>query len=167
MFDPTVFDNLKVIVEGYIYDLDLEKEISVINRSDMIDLARMSRSYLITFSNIEKSPSSVTFEIEMKHKQLSGELQQKILNPVCHIKLTLQEEINGKEYDELLLRKLKKLWGDEHLIKLFVTKEITSPIKNYQHQYQICFNTTYGEDDIEALLHIVDQSISLLRTMTR
>jgi hypothetical protein len=167
MFDPTVFDNLKVIVEGYIYDLDLEKEISVINRSDMIDLARMSRKFIITYSQVEKESPSVSFEIEMKQKQLSGELQRTINNPGCYLELTFQEEMNGQDYDELLLKKLKRIWGDKHIITLFVTKEITSNLNIFHHRYQVYFQTTFGEDDLEGLLQIVDHSISLLRMMSR
>ncbi|MCV9888442.1 hypothetical protein [Metabacillus halosaccharovorans] len=47
MFDPTVFDNLKVVIEGYIYDMDIDEQISVTDRSDIIDLAKMSRQYSI------------------------------------------------------------------------------------------------------------------------
>jgi hypothetical protein len=45
MFDPTVFDNLKVIIEGAIYDLDLDGELQVVNRRDLVDLANMSRQF--------------------------------------------------------------------------------------------------------------------------
>lgn len=167
MFDPTVFDNLKVIVEGYIYDLDLAKEISVINRNDMIDLSRMSRNYRITYSHVVKKNPSVSLKIEMDQKHLSGELQRTIDNPGCLIELSFNEETVGQDYDELLLKKLKRMWGNEHLVNLFVTKEVTSTTNLFHHRYQIIFQSLFGEDDIENILQIVDYSISLLRTMSR
>ncbi|MDF0725751.1 hypothetical protein PY093_03360 [Cytobacillus sp. S13-E01] len=39
MFDPTIFDNLKVVIEGEVYDLDLTGDFLVTNRSDSIDIA--------------------------------------------------------------------------------------------------------------------------------
>ena len=44
MFDPTVFDNLKVAVENEFYDLDnLDRIIDITNRRDLLDMAVMSR----------------------------------------------------------------------------------------------------------------------------
>ncbi|MCI3923796.1 hypothetical protein MO973_26565 [Paenibacillus sp. TRM 82003] len=47
MFDPTIFDNWKVVAEGAMYDLDREGELEVIGRSDVMDLASLSRSFAI------------------------------------------------------------------------------------------------------------------------
>lgn len=52
MFDPTAFDNLKVIVEGAVYDFDLHGDILVTDRKDMMDLASLSRIYHISFHNL-------------------------------------------------------------------------------------------------------------------
>lgn len=48
MFDPTVFDNWKVVVEGALYDADREGALIVVGREDLIDLAAMSRSFRIS-----------------------------------------------------------------------------------------------------------------------
>ncbi|WP_199619678.1 hypothetical protein [Paenibacillus alkalitolerans] len=50
MFDPTAFDNWKVVVEGALYDLDREGAIAVVGREDLVDLAGMSRSFRISAS---------------------------------------------------------------------------------------------------------------------
>jgi hypothetical protein len=47
MFDPTIYDNLKVVLEGAIYDLDLAGTLNIKNRSDLVDLSVMSRSFRI------------------------------------------------------------------------------------------------------------------------
>lgn len=47
MFDPTIFDNWKVVAEGAVYDLDREGEAEVIDRKDLVDLAGLSRSFHI------------------------------------------------------------------------------------------------------------------------
>ncbi|KKI88703.1 hypothetical protein WQ54_29765 [Bacillus sp. SA1-12] len=164
MFDPTVFDNLKVIVEGYVYDLDLEDMIKVLNRSDIVDLATMTRKFKITFGNEKKKSPSAILEIYMDQDQISGELSQTIEKPGCYIKVLLLEEKRSKTYDELLLRKLKKLW-DEHSIKLLVTEEVTANSEIYYHCYEVNFQRSYGEDDIEDLLQIIDHLRSLLQVM--
>lgn len=49
MFDPTAFDNLKTVLEGAVYDRDLDGTIKVSNRQDLLDIATMNRNFIITF----------------------------------------------------------------------------------------------------------------------
>ncbi|MGW7157847.1 hypothetical protein [Paenibacillus taichungensis] len=50
MFDPTIYDNLKVGFENYLYDLDnLDELISITDRKDQLELARMSRELVLQF----------------------------------------------------------------------------------------------------------------------
>ncbi|MVP00320.1 hypothetical protein [Paenibacillus lutrae] len=60
MFDPTIYENLKVVLEGAVYDLDLSGDILVTNRSDQIDMSTLSRNYAIRFvlQNEEDSHAS-------------------------------------------------------------------------------------------------------------
>ena len=53
MFDPTIYDNLKVVLEGEIYDRDLAGAIQIVDRSDIVDLAIMSRIFIMRFQNRE------------------------------------------------------------------------------------------------------------------
>jgi len=162
MFDPTVFDNLKVVIEGYIYDLDLEGKINVIGRSDIVDLASMVRKYLITIEDVRKSKRSILIEMEIPHRELSGELLETNEKPGCYVTVTFCENNGTHEYDELLLKKLKRSWGKQHFVKLFLTKEITDLSVKYHHKYIVEFQTLFGEDSIDDLINILDHSISLL-----
>ncbi|GIP40358.1 hypothetical protein J31TS4_36380 [Paenibacillus sp. J31TS4] len=47
MFDPTIFDNLKVVLEGKLYELDRQGEALVIGREDRVELAGLSRTFLM------------------------------------------------------------------------------------------------------------------------
>lgn len=47
MFDPTIFDNWKVVFEGAMYDLDREGEVEIVSRADLVDLATVSRMFRI------------------------------------------------------------------------------------------------------------------------
>ncbi|APH04685.1 hypothetical protein [Bacillus weihaiensis] len=163
MFDPTVFDNLKVVIEGYIYDLDLEKELSVTNRSDIVDLATMSRRYSLTFVSSQFRKTYVTIEISMDQEQLAGELLQTITEPGCHVVVSFVEEARSQDYDELFYRKLKKCWGNSHNIHLILMKEKTNTTTKYIHNFNVDFINSFGENNLEKLLNIVDQSISLLK----
>jgi hypothetical protein len=60
MFDPTVFDNLKVVLEGCVYDYDLEEKIAVTGRSDIVDLATLTRTFSVRFTRRHPDVSQVS-----------------------------------------------------------------------------------------------------------
>lgn len=167
MFDPTVFDNLKVVVEGYFYDMDMEHQISVTDRSDIIDLATMSRRYSIAYKGLLNKRKTAKLQIDMPHHELSGELLQTKKNPGCIVTLVFLESKNSEEYDEILYKKLKKYWGDQHSVTLFLTKELTKTSCHYHHKYKVEFQPFFGENDLEELLKIVDHSIAFLGLPSR
>lgn len=163
MFDPTVFDNLKVVIEGYIYDLDLGNEISIIHRSDVIDMATMSRKYSIQFVSDHFRSTFVQVDINMDQQQLAGELLQTINNPGCVVSLTFVENSKSQDYDVFFYKKLKKNWSGNQDVVLISIKEQTMSSTKHIHKYQVNFTSLFGEDDLEELLNIVDHAIHLLR----
>ncbi len=65
MFDPTAYDNLKVILEGLVYDYDLAGEIIVTKRNDLVNLADLSRTFQIHFSLTEDRKQIVDIKMEL------------------------------------------------------------------------------------------------------
>ncbi|MEI0739291.1 hypothetical protein VQ056_26320 [Paenibacillus sp. JTLBN-2024] len=50
MFDPTIFENLKVALENQLYDLDnIDGLIRIIGRDDRLEMSVMSREFAIRF----------------------------------------------------------------------------------------------------------------------
>lgn len=120
MFDPTAFENLKVIVEGAVYDFDLHGDILVTDRKDVMDLASLSRMYSISFQLTEtfKTMVEATFSLSVDAKNLSGEiLEVPQFIPGCEMKLEFsfemeQPEIGCEEIETLL----HSIWGKERMI---------------------------------------------------
>jgi len=74
LFDPTIFDNLKVSLEGALYDLDREGALSVIGREDLVDLASMGRTFRMRFRRPEGvCAGEVTLRSELD--DFAGELR--------------------------------------------------------------------------------------------
>ncbi|PQP87056.1 hypothetical protein CPT76_26000, partial [Paenibacillus sp. AR247] len=62
MFDPSIFDNLKVAVENLVYDLDnLDGVVRVTGRDDRMEMSVMSREFAIRF--VRSGNEAVTAEI--------------------------------------------------------------------------------------------------------
>jgi len=76
MFDPTAFDNMKVVLEGSLYDLDISGEIRVVNREDLVNLARMEREFSITFctEKLEHKNINITYKLNSSGQELYNEL---------------------------------------------------------------------------------------------
>ncbi|MEK1830800.1 hypothetical protein AAAC51_22435 [Priestia megaterium] len=89
MFDPIVFDNLKVVVEGEIYDLDLSGQVSVTNREDFVDLAQFTRTYRISFQPHFCCTASLTLSTDLDniHAELTPSRVEK---PGCTVYIHFQ-----------------------------------------------------------------------------
>lgn len=97
MFDPTIFDNLKVALENHLYDLDnLDRRIRITNRIDRIDLAVLCREFVLQFrlSGDEKVKAEIRLEASLR--DLAWEiLETEGKEPGC--KLTLRFDLQVED----------------------------------------------------------------------
>lgn len=143
MFDPTAFDNLKVIVEGAVYDFDLHGDILVTDRKDMIIFASLSRIYHISFQLTEPFEPLVeaTFSLSVDAKNLSGEiLEVPQFTPGCEMKLAFsfpleQPEVGCEEIETLM----RSIWGKERMIMQKVSYEYNKQAISYHNKVEVLF----------------------------
>lgn len=135
MFDPTIYENIKVVIEGEVYEHDLNGEILIINRKDIVDLATMSRYYSITFQQLNISPVyRATIKLEASSNDLYGEILDKTEQNGCNLLLTIHAPIqNISTVPPLLQEKLASLWGKRPSIQQQFYFEWNE--KNAQQQY--------------------------------
>jgi len=108
MFDPTAFDNMKVIVEGLLYDKDLDGDYLIIDRDDFMNLSKMNREFSITYKkNNVKNKVSCKFTLSATAKDLYSELLTSNEDVGCYVELTFffNKEIEA----EILQRSLMLL----------------------------------------------------------
>jgi hypothetical protein len=75
MFDPTIFENLKVGIENAVYDLDnLDEIIRVTDRKDLLDMATLSRSFSLRFELARPSTTSAEICLETGLRDLAAEI---------------------------------------------------------------------------------------------
>ncbi|MBM7584265.1 hypothetical protein JOC86_000802 [Bacillus pakistanensis] len=106
MFDPTAFDNLKVVLEGAVYDLELNGELKIVNRKDLVDLASLSRTYSIYFHSRIQMAVHAKIELSAGLEELSGELLFKKRERGASIQISYEgkEGCLTKNHYEYLLR---------------------------------------------------------------
>ncbi|WP_078380268.1 hypothetical protein [Sutcliffiella halmapala] len=156
MFDPIVFDNLKVVIEGDIYDLDLEGQLEVVDRKDLVDLATMSRNFTMDFTITGRIIGRL--ELSSNIENIAGELLNRIDRPGCSVKVTFYREINEFNTRNQVLTQWKKdleaIWGKEWGMAFYATVDLEerAPIKL---SAEITFNRLFYEDNIDDLRELV------------
>ncbi|WAA11076.1 hypothetical protein [Fervidibacillus albus] len=75
MFDPTAYENIKVVTEGLLYDYDLNGQMTVLERNDMVNLADLSRTFEMMFvlNQDEKQLLKCKVELSATFNQLAAE----------------------------------------------------------------------------------------------
>lgn len=157
MFDPTIYENVKVVLEGQLYDRDLEGEISIINRKDLVDLASLSRMYEVQFN--ENPQVKVTIGLFADLASFSAEqLQIESGNPGCEINISFDVLISDTEECAKIEEDIRSIWGYRPSIQQKVSfvynheEELTSHI-------QLGFNRRINEDQISDLSELIEYAV--------
>ncbi|PWK13418.1 hypothetical protein [Tumebacillus permanentifrigoris] len=175
MFDPTIFDNLKVVFEGALYDLDHDRRLLVSGREDLVDLAAMARQFRMqvrkpdseVYATLILKSGLIDFAGELRSVRTADEL------PGCeleiHFQLPAEKAARAVENE----RHLQEVWGEvassRHELSTVLMADPASAGKNGLHvaeptipgHYRISlrFRSKIDEDnitDVEPLLqHLV------------
>ncbi len=172
MFDPTIFENLKVIVEGELYDLDLRGEISIIDRNDIVNLATMSRCFSIIFQLLGASPLySAIIKLEAGGEDLYSEILEMDEQHGCRLFLYIKYPINDlTDTPSLIQDELALLWENrpiiEQEISFFWTKDTSK--RNYYSQITLQFDRKINEShisDFPQLIELLLKSLQLVENL--
>jgi hypothetical protein len=168
MFDPTVFENLKVVAEGAVYDLDLAGAILVTNRRDIVDLATMSRTYSIAFMLREaKYDITALFSLTADVKNLAGEiLEDASFLPGCGLQLQFLFPIpSPASFVERVDEQLHLIWGEERSITQVISYEYNKEPLFYSNTATVLFQKTTTEEHAEDLSAVVDHMVETLERL--
>ncbi|PPA71208.1 hypothetical protein [Jeotgalibacillus proteolyticus] len=162
MFDPTAFDNLKTVLEGTIYDRDLDGTISILKRHDLVDIATLSRSYTIGFNSNGK-----LFEVDMMLKSDLKKLASELLPDQkgtdfagAAISILFRKHSDSWTEDELEI--FNNQWGENRCYEL---RTVSSNRQGAYSEMIIQFDRTITEemiDDVEEMVYFTIETIDLL-----
>lgn len=160
MFDPTAYDNMKVVIEGALYDLDLAGAIVITDRNDIMNMAKMSRSFNVHFQLPPTQQASVTAKLEINADliNLAAELLPNSMSPKqsgCTIKLQffhygITDEAQLKKIQEIFIN----IWGETRQVSQSVT--ITPSRSLIQNCISVEFDRLISEDQMDDLVEMMD-----------
>ncbi|KIL37277.1 hypothetical protein SD71_00770 [Cohnella kolymensis] len=166
MFDPTVFENLKVAFENQLYDLDnLSGRIKIINRTDQLVMSNMSREFTLQFELADQS--KVTGEI---HLQASLEdLAVEILEipgetPGCTLTLRFYLQVeDAQEQCPQVEEVLQAIWKQEHRPTQIISFVYGEEPAVYTDIVEMKFHRKVNEDQMGDIPDLIQH---VLKTIT-
>ncbi len=169
MFDPTIYENLKVVTEGAVYDLDLSSKILVTNRTDRVELSSMSRYYAIRFElrNLRNISAEICLIADVS--DLASEILDREDQACgCRLEIRIHTLVhNMAEECTTIQRKLKTIWGNEHHVvqKIsFLFHEMEPP--KYHSEITIHFQRKIGENQIEDIPNLIEYVMQSLESLS-
>ncbi|MET3696040.1 hypothetical protein SAMN05877753_102428 [Bacillus oleivorans] len=160
MFDPTAFENIKVVFEGAIYDFDLEGNITVVDRNDQFNLSKLSRHFDITFS-LQNTLHPSKAKISLATDDLYKEIKLNETTVGCNIEITFYVSSHYQN-DFSFMEQIYKIWEGQE-IDLIKRESLI----NYQSEYlvMIGFGRKITEDQVDDLVAIVEHCIATLERL--
>lgn len=170
MFDPTAFDNMKVVLEGALYDLDLSGEICITDRNDLLNMAKLSRSYEITFIQGRDASIHCTLLLEAELKNLAAELLTSTLdNTLAGAQLSVIFIVQHEKQRDLYMKfeeEIRNIWGVGRSIKQEVSYLPLESTDKVTSKITIQFNRLILEDQIDDLTAMLDYCLATLEKLT-
>jgi hypothetical protein len=158
MFDPTAFDNIKVVLEGALYDLDLEGQICIVDRNDIVNVAKLSRQSEMTIKKNRDSKSSCTVVLRADISNLAAELHPKLQSEKdagCHFKMVFSI-LEQRSFDIRILEVLQSIWGKD---REYHCKIISDPLQDQSGnkvEVEVNFKRLIYEEQMEDLTVLAD-----------
>ncbi|GLB57897.1 hypothetical protein [Cytobacillus sp. NCCP-133] len=170
MFDPTAFENMKVVMEGGFYDRDLSGEIRIIDRNDILNSAKMARCYEITFTDIAgEKDISCSYKMEAGLENLAAELMPEGKSERlagCRVSVRFTMQLNN---DPQLFREnrkiLRDIWGRERTIKQTVNYNPEGADHSVTAETFVLFNRLVYEEQIDDLSEMINYMIASLQAL--
>lgn len=169
MFDPTAFENMKVVLEGALYDRDLDGEIMILDRNDYINSAKLSRTYEITFADSLNEFVKCTVLLKANLENLAAELlptsrSESLSGSHISILFTVNH-LNSDGIHKNIQNELQNIWGRQRSIQQSVRFNPLEDHKWIEKEIRIDFNRLVFEDQIDDLVEMVDYMILSLEKL--
>ncbi|MET3210294.1 UNVERIFIED_CONTAM: hypothetical protein ABIC26_003242 [Paenibacillus sp. PvR008] len=166
MFDPTVFDNLKVAMENAVYDLDnLDSRIEITQRIDRLEMSVMAREFTVQF-RLKEQPD-VTAEIHLKAdlNNLAAEiLEIEDQIPGCGLLLRFNMQIREIETQCSRIENiLTEIWKPDLRPVQTLSLIYGEKASTYQNRIELRFSRQINEDQMEDIPELLEH---ILLTLT-
>lgn len=168
MFDPTVFENLKVAFENRLYDLDtLDRKIDITNRIDRLDMAVMSREFTLQFKLAERPEAFAEIQLTASLKELAAEiLELKGEEPACTLRLRFHMQVrNMDEQCREVEQIMQRIWEPELAPTQTISYLFGAEEPIYTNVIELNFNRKISEEQMDDIRDLVKHMLQTLKKL--
>lgn len=168
LFDPSAYENLKVVLEGLVYDYDLSGEIVVIERNDIVNLADFSRRFNLVFTHKNDRHEHVLAKIELSSsfKQIASEWIPLNEQPGAALSIQFNSRIEMNEIlEKRLVKHLKQQYSSDYNFEWIKLQHSNQTI-TYEftlHKYHHVTERTV--DDLSKIVEKVIETLNMVDDM--
>lgn len=176
MFHPLVFDNIRVVLEGAVYDRDFDGAITITGRSDVMDMATFHRLFQIDFQLVDAPGRKEAVRAQMQLRtsladiaaeQLEQPLTEQIGCTICiHFHMPLAATPKLPEDARAIAALLNEIWGHRPYItqtlKAKLEKRMEWPPQRVDNQITLDFLRKIDEGNIDDLRDLLDHTVQSL-----
>jgi hypothetical protein len=166
MFDPTIFDNLKVAFENQLYDLDnLNKQIHITHRTDRLEMSVMSREFSLQFQLTDRQKISAEIRIDASLQDLAAEiLELPGETPACTLRLFFYMLIENVSTQCMQIEAiLHDIWQPELPLNQTLSFVYGQEPVSYMNTIELRFHRKINEEQMGDIPTIIGHA---LRTLT-
>ncbi|WP_342748939.1 hypothetical protein [Terribacillus aidingensis] len=168
MFDPTVFDNLKVAFENQLYDLDnLDNEINIVSRYDRVEMASLSREFRLGFTMQDNADVTAEICLEASLKDLADEiLEAPDTQPGCTLRVFFTMTVEDPQAECPVIESiLNQIWTPPSRPKQTLQYEYNKQQAHYQNTAEVHFDRKINENQMEDLPSLIDHILDSLEAL--
>lgn len=169
MYHPTIFENLKVAFENYVYDLDtINHEITIINRVDRMDHAVMARDFAVEFTLVNQPDVSAEIVLEASLEELASEILEKPgASHGCTLLVRYYKRVHYvtnqcKEIDQAL----HAIWKRDLQITQTLSSVYEQEASGYLDVIEVGFNHKINEEHMGDIADFLDHVLETLEVLT-
>ncbi|OLS36335.1 hypothetical protein BTR22_12600 [Alkalihalophilus pseudofirmus] len=169
MYDPTIFENLKVAIENTVYDLDnIDQLIEVSGRKDLMDMAVMSRMLELSFYLKNQTQVEATIHLDAAIEDLAAEiLEEEDQQSGCVLRVSFQLMVKDPDIKCMMINELlKDIWQPELAISQKVACHYPCEEgQAYENTVTILFPRKINEDQMEQLPEFIEHILISLERL--
>lgn len=163
MYDPTIFDNLKVALENQLYDLDtIDEHIHICGRKDLMDFAVMSRTFALQFVLREDETTKAELMLKTELTDLAGEILEDLdSDPRCSLHLRFTKTVmNPTLQCQAIEQAMTTIWEQDIQMIQTLSSTFGSSSSSMQNTIDVIFHPRLNEENMEELplflMHVLE-----------
>ncbi len=168
MYDPTIFENLKVAFENHVYDLDnIERKIDIKNRVDLMDLSVIARAFKIEFTLADQQDITAEIILDASLEDLAGEiLEIGNKNLGCTLELKFIKNIQNPDLQcEEIEQAINNIWEDDISLTQTLSFAFGTELSSYKNTIEVKFDQKINEDQISDISVFLDHVLETLEIL--